>query len=346
MSSPASGNSDAAATSRSWSTKSLMRPEPAGGGFEAWGTRDVDRADVAEPALVQRRRTRRRAQASSACVPSSTSRPASKTNTRSACSAVDRRCAIVITVRPADRRRSASVMRCSVAGSTALVASSRISKPGLADLRPRQRDQLALADGERLAAFADLGVEALGQRATQSPSPSSSNAVSTSRSLAAGRPVPHVLPHGRVEQEAVLRHHPDRGAPRRRRPPRAGPRRRPRCGPPAGSASRARSFANVVLPPPVSPTIATWRPPGPSTEMPCSTGPPRGRRSRTSLAPGPRARPAAARRPCDGLDDLDRQVEHRQDLAPARDRGLRLGVDLGQVDEHVQEDVAPGTGTR
>ncbi len=40
-----------------------------------------------------------------------------------------------------------------------------------------------------------------------------------------------------------------------------------------------------------------------------------------------------------GLDDLDRQVEHGQDLAPTRDRGLRLGVDLGQVGEHVQEDV-------
>ena len=41
-----------------------------------------------------------------------------------------------------------------------------------------------------------------------------------------------------------------------------------------------------------------------------------------------------------GLLDLDRQIEHREDLAPAGDRGLGLGVDLGQVLEHAQEHVA------
>ena len=69
---------------------------------------------------------------SRSCVPCSTISPRSKTSTRSACSAAESRCAIVTVVRPADNRLSASVMRASVAGSTALVASSRINRPGSA----------------------------------------------------------------------------------------------------------------------------------------------------------------------------------------------------------------------
>ena len=40
-----------------------------------------------------------------------------------------------------------------------------------------------------------------------------------------------------------------------------------------------------------------------------------------------------------GLDDLDREVDDREDLPPARDRGLRVAVDLREVGEHVQEHV-------
>ena len=37
--------------------------------------------------------------------------------------------------------------------------------------------------------------------------------------------------------------------------------------------------------------------------------------------------------------DLDRQVEHREDLPPPRDRRLGFGVDLRQVLEHAEEHV-------
>ena len=39
------------------------------------------------------------------------------------------------------------------------------------------------------------------------------------------------------------------------------------------------------------------------------------------------------------LDDLDREVEHREDLAPSGDGGLGFAVHLGEVGKHVEEHV-------
>src|SRR5712671_3161345 len=63
---------------------------------------------------------------SSACVPCSTSRPSSITNSRDALRSVDNRCAIANTVRPDTNRSSASWISRSVSVSTLLVASSRM----------------------------------------------------------------------------------------------------------------------------------------------------------------------------------------------------------------------------
>ena len=57
---------------------------------------------------------------------------------------------------PRDRARS-------VSASTALVASSRTSRPGVGELGPGQRHQLPLADREAVATLADRGVEPVGQ---------------------------------------------------------------------------------------------------------------------------------------------------------------------------------------
>ena len=295
---------------------------------------------VAEPALVQPRvHPSARERARRAFPP----RPAGRRrrrSTRSACSAVESRCAIVITVRPADSRRSASVMRRSVAGSTALVASSRISKPGLVDLRARERDQLALADRQRLAPLAHRRVQALGERRRPSrPGPSSSNAVSTSRSLAPARPyrtfsrtvVSNRNPSCGTMRMAARR---DAGATlaqvdavdldvarRRIGQPREQLRERRLARRPSRRRSRRARRART------------------STEMPRSTGPPSRYEYSHARSFEPRARPTGSSTPSSGSTISIGQVEHREDLPPAGDRGLRLGVDLRQVGEHVQEDV-------
>jgi len=84
---------------------------------------------------------------------------------------------------------------------------------------------------------------------------------------------PDVLADARVEQEPVLGDEADRPPPwspatRRRSSPPISMR------PPVGSASRQSSDANVVLPDPVSPTIATLVPAGIETLTSRMTGGP------------------------------------------------------------------------
>src|ERR1700716_4196067 len=123
----------------------------------------------------------------------STTRPLSKTSTQSACSAVERRWAMVIVVRPWASRCMASLRLRSVSGSTLLVASSRISSP------------------------AAPGGQALGHGLDPPP-----QAEVAERSLdlfvtCALVAVADVLTDGVVEEKAVLGDHPDGLAAGRRR---------------------------------------------------------------------------------------------------------------------------------
>jgi len=94
----------------------------------------------------------------------------------------------VTTVRPAESRRSASVIRRSVAGSTADVASSRISSPG-SPICARARATSWRSPTLSASPRSPTGVASpSGNPATQSANPSSTNADSTSGSVAVGLP--------------------------------------------------------------------------------------------------------------------------------------------------------------
>src|SRR5215470_10585753 len=91
------------------------------------------RLTAAGAAIVssQRRAYRSPRRSSSACVPSSCTRPRCRTRIRSACCTVDSRCAIVMLVRPARSRCIASRILHSDSGSTLEVASSSTRIAGL-----------------------------------------------------------------------------------------------------------------------------------------------------------------------------------------------------------------------
>ena len=74
---------------------------------------------------------------------------------------VERRWAMMKAVRPWSRRRSARSIRRSVPMSTELVASSRIRMPRVGEERPREGDELPLAEREPEAALAELRVVAV-----------------------------------------------------------------------------------------------------------------------------------------------------------------------------------------
>ena len=107
-------------------------------------------------------------------------------------------------------------MRASVAGSTALVASSRIRQARIGDLRAHERDQLSLADRELFTALTGTGVQPVLERAHPL---AESQLLERCVDLAIGgalAPGLDVLAHRPVEEEAVLRHHTDRDPARRR----------------------------------------------------------------------------------------------------------------------------------
>ena len=85
--------------------------------------------------------------------------------------------------------------------------------------------------------------------------------------------------------------------------------------PSTGSASRVSSFANVVLPHPVAPTMATLAPAGTRMVMPCSTRSLPGYAYRTSSASTSRAprgssTPAAGSWISTGRSSTDRILRH------------------------------------
>ena len=152
----------------------------------------------------------------SRCVPRSTISPRSTTTTRSARSAVDSRWAMLTTVRPCDTRSSASVSACSVSGSTDEVASSRMSRPGSPSWA-RASATSWRSPTDRLVPRSPAGaVEPTGE--VVEPAAEAERGEGGAHLVVGGirSTDPHVLADGRVEQEAVLRHHPDRRSAGRR----------------------------------------------------------------------------------------------------------------------------------
>ena len=143
----------------------------------------------------------------------------------------------------------------------------------IGDLRAHERDQLSLADRELFTALTGTGVQPVLERAH----PLAESQLERCVDLAIGgalAPGLDVLAHRPVEEEAVL-HHTDRD-PARRRVDLSQVGAPTSIEPVRGSARRVSSFANVVLPLPVSPTIATCAPAGIATPMSWRTGgPPR-----------------------------------------------------------------------
>ena len=135
--------------------------------------RDVRAASRPQPSCRRAPRSGRRAASSSSCEPCSTTRPCSRTTIMLAPRIVERRWAMMNAVRPCRSRRSACSIRCSVAMSTELVASSRIRIARIGEQRPRERDELALTEREAEAALAELGVVAVlePRRRTRRPRP-------------------------------------------------------------------------------------------------------------------------------------------------------------------------------
>ena len=190
-----------------------------------------------------------------------------------------------------------------------------------------QGDQLALAHRQVVAALADPGVHALRQPVDPAAQP---QGLEAARLAVAGVGAAHadVLGHAGVEQEAVLGDHDQRRAQRGQADLAqvdAGDPDRPggRVGQPMSSLAR------VVLP-------DRWCRPGPPG---CRRGCAPGRRRGPAARRGRRTTPGPAR--CRGLGgqgqpgarvlDLDRGVEHVQDLLPAGHRLLGHVQDLGEL---------------
>ena len=109
--------------------------------------------------------------------------------------------------------------------------------------------------------------------------------------------------------------------------------------PPVGSASRHSSDANVVLPEPVSPTMATLVPARDrDAHVDAAPAGRCGTRSRRARPP-PGSAPGGQRGAARVVEDVDRDVEHVEHLAPARDRGLGLVDDLADLGDREEQQV-------
>ena len=204
-------------------------------------------------------------------------RPASNTNTSSAASAVDSRCAIETVVRP----RVSAVQR---AGEPHL--GRRVDRGGrlvqhqqvrVGHVRPGQRDQLPLPRRQRLAALPDPGGQALGQPVepvAQAERPRTRPP--RSASVAPGRAVADVVgrwcPSNRKPSCGTIttRARSEANGTRSAAPRRSAPARE--SGPSAGSAAWRRSSCPSRSPRPPRPGCAA----GSSTSTSCSTGGPPG----------------------------------------------------------------------
>src|SRR5207244_449817 len=145
---------------------------------------------------------------SASCVPDSAMRPWSRTWIRWAFLTVERRCAMMIVVRPTARRSSERWIAASVSLSTDEVASSRTRIGGSF----RARRALARTARELRPALAHDRVPAAGQTLDERARLGRSRGVDERGLGRLPRAVGHVLARGAVEQERVLAHDPDRAA--------------------------------------------------------------------------------------------------------------------------------------
>ena len=132
-------------------------------------------------------------------------------------------------------------------------------QPRAADQRPGQRDALPLASGQRGAAFAEPGVEALGQRGHEAVGLCGAQRRPDLRVADVGAER-DVAADGVVEEEGRLRDHGHRPRPARRGARSRRSRPSTRIRPRSGSTSRVSSVVSVLLPEAVAPTTATVRP--------------------------------------------------------------------------------------
>ncbi len=148
---------------------------------------------------------------SSAAVPMSTTRPRSTSAIRSARSRVERRCAMSSVVRSAVTARRVAWMAASVAGSTALVASSRISSRGSVSRALANASRCRWPPESVEATLADHGVVAVRQASDELVRLGGAGG---SPDLLARRVRPavgDVLGDPGREQERLFEHHPHRG---------------------------------------------------------------------------------------------------------------------------------------
>jgi hypothetical protein len=211
------------------------------------------------------------ARAAARVVPWSTTRPSARKTTSSASAMVAIREATTRTVVPAAARRRAARISCSTLGSMAEVASSRMSRLGVANDGSGERDALALPSGEVGPALTDDGVEAPRQCRYKSVGAGDAQRLPD-------LVVTDLQTEGDVAADSVLEEEGSAAARRRPTSARAPWRRRRRSTlststtPVSGSTRRTNRPASVDLPEPVGPTIAVVPPADTSMVTPCSTG--------------------------------------------------------------------------
>ena len=274
------------------------------------------------------RRSGRRAASSSSWVPRSTIRPPSRTTIWSASRTVESRWAMTIVVRPSARpveRLLDGALGLHVERAGGLVEDEH---GRVAQDRARDRDALLLAAGEAVAALADDGVVAVGQRGDRgrgsgrrAPPPRSRrrwrraarSAGSRARRRGRGRsPARRRRPRRRARRRSARARRCRRCAPRRARGRRAG-----RRGSRAWSCpSRSRRRSRCACRPGTSRSTPRERP-----VVVARSGTRRRRRRRRRAAPRSVARARV---------DVDRQVEVLEDALEQRERGLQVDADAEQ----------------
>ena len=150
-------------------------------------------------------------------MPVSTTRPPSSTTIWSASRIVESRCAIAIVVRPSTSRverllHGALGLRVERRGRLVEHEDRRVAQD-----RARDRDPLLLAAREAVAALADDGLVALGQRRDQAVDLRGARGLLDLLVGRVGLREAEVLAHGRVEEVRLLRDDADRGGERRER---------------------------------------------------------------------------------------------------------------------------------
>ena len=174
-------------------------------------------------------------------------------------------------VRPSDSFANACDSARSVSGSTADVASSKISSPGSASWARASATSWRSPTDRASPRSPTWVARPSGMLLIHQSRSSEANARLTSSSVASGRPnrtfskivVSNKKPSWATNRTARARESCETS---RRSIPSS------RIRPSVGSASRARSLANEVLPEPVSPTMAALTPADSCRSIPCRTG--------------------------------------------------------------------------